>query len=87
MIISIILFLYGVFSLFSEFQFDENFTPMGHSFDVNKYLANKTLGFSLCCCITVVILIFMTYFNYVDHTLYNEDFESFKSLMKEHGLE
>jgi hypothetical protein len=88
MLLIIILLLFGVFSLFSEFDFDQTITPLDDSFDVNKYIINKNLRLYVCYFIILLISIFLTYFTTIDYPLYyNEDFENFKSLMKEHGLE
>jgi hypothetical protein len=85
-IIFVFFILCGVFSIFSDLCFDDILNSIIAQTPDIKY--NLAAQFYICHIILFIIVICVVYFGEADTTLQgSEDFENFKNLLKEEGLE
>jgi len=85
-IIFVFFIICGVFSIFTDLSFDDIWNGIVAQTPNIRY--NLAAQFYICHIILFIIVICIVYFGEPDDTLQgSEDFENFKDLMKQAGLE
>jgi len=85
-IIFVFLFIYGVFSMFSDLSFEDIWNDILVQTANIKY--NVIAQIYICHIILFIMVLFVVYFGDIDDIPQgSQDFENFKNLLKKEGVE